>query len=160
MTIAEIDALLYLPGHERSGLERALRIPALSAGWRGSFETMLEQSRSGSTIGNPALSPAAGPAPAWAGFRPLRVMDKRRESLNVTSLMLEPSDGRPLVAAAPGQFIVLRLKPAPEAPPLLRSYSLSGEPSAEHWRLSIKREPNGAAGTYVEDVLKVGDVID
>ena len=41
-----------------------------------------------------------------------------------------------------------------------RSYSLSGEPSAEHWRLSIKREPNGAAGTYVEDVLKVGDVID
>ena len=87
-------------------------------------------------------------------------MEKRRESMNVTSLMLEPSDGRPLVAAAPGQFIVLRLKPAPEAPALLRSYSLSGEPSAEHWRLSIKREPNGAAGTYVEDVLKVGDVID
>ena len=160
MTIAEIDALLYLPGPEKSGLERALRIPALSAGWRGSFETMLEQKRSGSTIGNPALSSAAGPAPAWAGFRPLRVTDKRRESMNVTSLMLAPSDGRPLVAAAPGQFIVLRLNPAPEAPALLRSYSLSGEPSADRWRLSIKREPNGAAGTYVDDVLKAGDVID
>ena len=60
MTIAEIDGLLYLPGPERSGLERAVRIPALSAGWRGSFETMLEQSRSGSTIGNPVLSSAAG----------------------------------------------------------------------------------------------------
>ena len=68
----------------------------------------------------------------------------------MTSLVLEPSDGRPLGAAMPGQFIVLRLKPAPEAPALLRSYSLSGEPSDERWRISIKREPNGAAGAYVE----------
>jgi ferredoxin-NADP reductase/MOSC domain-containing protein YiiM len=160
MTVAEIDALLYLPGPERSGLERALRIPALSAGWRSSFETLLEQEQRGSTAGNPALAPAAGPAPAWAGFRPLRVSEKRRESMNVTSLVLEPSDGRPLVAAGPGQFVVLRLKPALEGPALLRSYSLSGEPNAERWRLGVKREPNGAAGAYIEDGLKVGDVID
>ena len=151
LTVAETDALLYLPGREKGGLERALRIPALSAGWRSSFETLLEQeSKSGSTAGNPALAPATGPAPAWAGFRPLRVADKRRESSNVTSLMLEPSDGRPLGAAMPGQFVVLRLKPAPDAPALLRSYSLSGEPNEQRWRISIKREPNGAAGTYVE----------
>ena len=160
MTVADIDALLYLPGRDRSGLERALRIPALSAGWRSSFETLLEQERSGSTAGNPGLAPAASPAPAWAGFRPLKVTDRRRESMNVTSLMLEPSDGHELVAAAPGQFIVLRLTPSPEAPALLRSYSLSGEPSEQRWRLSIKHEPNGAAGAYVEDRLKVGDVID
>jgi ferredoxin-NADP reductase len=106
------------------------------------------------------LAPAAQPAPAWAGFRPLRVKDKRRESSTVTSLTLEPSDGRPLVAAMPGQFIVLRLKPAPEGPALLRSYSLSGEPSDVRWRLGVKREPNGAAGAYIEDGLKVGDLID
>ena len=108
----------------------------------------------------PPWRPRLEPAPAWAGFRPLRVADKRRESMNVTSLTLEPSDGRPLVAAMPGQFIVLRLKPSPEAPALLRSYSLSGEPSGERWRLGVKREPNGAAGAYIEDGLKVGDVID
>ena len=126
LTVAEIDALLYLPGRDKGGLERALRIPALSAGWRSSFETLLEHERQGgSTAGNPALAPATGPPPAWVGFRPLRVADKRRESSNVTSLMLEPSDGHPLVAAMPGQFVVLRLKPAPEAPALLRSYSLS-----------------------------------
>src|SRR5690349_8615781 len=34
MTVAEIDALLYLPGHPRRQLERALRIPALSPGWQ------------------------------------------------------------------------------------------------------------------------------
>ena len=160
MTVADIDALLYLPRRDRSGLERALRIPALSAGWRGSFETLLDNDAKGSAPGNPALAPAASPAPAWAGFRPLKVMDRRRESMNVTSLMLEPGDGRQLVAAMPGQFVVLRLKPSPEAPALLRSYSLSGEPSEQRWRLSIKREPNGAAGAYVEDRLKVGDVID
>ena len=160
MTVADIDALLYLPGRDRSGLERALRIPALSAGWRGSFETLLDKDAEASKAGNPALAPAASPAPAWAGFRPLKVADRRRESMNVTSLMLEPSDGRQLVAAMPGQFIVLRLKTLPEAPALLRSYSLSGEPSKQRWRLSIKREPNGAAGAYVEDRLKVGDVID
>jgi ferredoxin-NADP reductase/MOSC domain-containing protein YiiM len=161
MTVAEADALLYLPGRDRDALERALRIPALSAGWRSSFETLLERQRTGgSTTGNPALAPASGPAPAWVGFRPLRVADKRRESINVISLVLEPSDGRPLAAAMPGQFIVLRLKPTPEAPALLRSYSLSGDPSQERWRISIKREPNGAAGAYIQDRLQVGGVID
>src|SRR6266568_1224765 len=33
MTVAEIDALLYLPGHPRKELLRALRIPALPDGW-------------------------------------------------------------------------------------------------------------------------------
>ena len=78
----------------------------------------------------------------------------------MTSLTLEPGDGRPLGAAMPGQFIVLRLKPAPDAPALLRSYSLSGEPNERRWRISIKQEPNGAAGTYVEARVQVGDVID
>ena len=43
MTVAEIDALLYLPGHTRQQLLRALRIPALSDGWKASFQEMLSQ---------------------------------------------------------------------------------------------------------------------
>src|SRR3954471_10618848 len=35
MTVAEVSALLYLPGHQRQQLIRALRIPALSPGWQG-----------------------------------------------------------------------------------------------------------------------------
>jgi len=42
MTVAEINALLYLPDHSRDRLERALRVQALSPGWRGSFEALLE----------------------------------------------------------------------------------------------------------------------
>ena len=160
MTVFEINALLYTAGHPRRQLERALRIPALSPGWRASFQALLEQQRSGATTGNAGLAPASGPPPAWTGFRPLRVSRKRRESSSVISLVLEPSDGRPLTTPLPGQFIVLRLKPAPDAPALMRSYSLSSEPSAEHYRVSVKREPHGAAGAYIDDKLQVGDVLE
>src|SRR4030095_12484353 len=43
MTVAEVDALLYLPGHPRQQVARALRIPALPAGWRTSFQAMLRR---------------------------------------------------------------------------------------------------------------------
>ena len=109
--------------------------------------------------GNTGLASAAGPPPAWTGFRPLRVSRKNRESTTVTSLMLEPTDASPLQAALPGQFIALRLKPAPSAPALLRSYSLSGEPSENRYRISVKRETHGAAGTYIDAEVRVGDML-
>src|SRR5215467_11023442 len=62
MTVFEINALLYMPEHPRSQLERALRIPALSAGWRASFQALIEQKQSGAeTTGNAGLAPASGP---------------------------------------------------------------------------------------------------
>jgi ferredoxin-NADP reductase/MOSC domain-containing protein YiiM len=161
MTIFEINALLYMPGHPRSQLERALRIPALSAGWRRSLEALLAQAQSGSaTTGNAGLGPISGPPPAWAGFRPLRVSQKSRESSSVTSLGLEPVDERPLAAALPGQFVVLRLTLAPGSPVLMRSYSLSGEPGDRRYRLSIKREPHGVAGAWIDEKLQIGDVLE
>jgi ferredoxin-NADP reductase len=42
----------------------------------------------------------------------------------------------------------------------MRSYSLSGEPSAAHYRVSVKREAHGAAGAYIDEKVAVGDVID
>ena len=70
MSVSEIDALLYMPGHSRDQLERALRIPALSAGWRSSFAALLTQERRGGvTTGNAGLTAASGQPPAWRGFR-------------------------------------------------------------------------------------------
>ncbi len=161
VTVAEINALLYLPGHPASGLERALRIPALSAGWRTSLEALLDQERKGNaTTGNPGLGPATGPPPAWQGFRALRVARKLRESSHVTSLVLEPTDDEPLTAALAGQFIVLRLRPGPDGSALLRSYSLSGAPSEDRYRISVKREQHGAAGAYIETRVQAGDRLD
>jgi ferredoxin-NADP reductase/MOSC domain-containing protein YiiM len=159
MSVSEIDALLYMPGHPRDQLERALRIPSLSLGWRRSFEALLNQEQKGGvTTGNAGLGAASGPPPAWRGFRPLRVSRKVGESGNVISLVLEPTDGQPVAAALPGQFVVLRLGP-PSAPALMRSYSLSGEPGAASYRVSVKREAHGAASAYVGDELQVGDIV-
>lgn len=160
MSVAEVDGLLYLRGHSREQLERALRIPALSPGWQGSFQDLLKQETRGGAAGNPGLVAPSGPPPAWTGFRPLRVSRTARESASVLSLVLEPGDGRPLVAALPGQFVILRIQPKPEGPSLMRNYSLSDLPSADHYRVSIKREANGAASTYLHTQVKVGDLLD
>jgi ferredoxin-NADP reductase/MOSC domain-containing protein YiiM/ferredoxin len=160
MSVCEINALLYLPGHAPGRLARALEIPALSGGWRRSFEALLDQTRNGgAAAGNAGLGAASGPAPAWPGFRPFRVARKQRENDSVTSLILEPADGGALAAALPGQFIVLRLKPA-SAPALLRSYSLSGRTALASYRVSVKREAHGAASTHIADVLRTGDIVD
>ena len=159
MSVFEINTLLYMPGHPRDQLERALRIPALSTGWRSSFEALLTQERKGGmTTGNAGLTAASNPPPAWAGFRPLRVSRKVHESGNVISLVLEPTDGQPLAAALPGQFVVLRIGPG-SAPTLMRSYSLSGELGAMQYRVSVKREVHGAASSYVDDTLQIGDIV-
>jgi ferredoxin-NADP reductase/MOSC domain-containing protein YiiM/ferredoxin len=162
MTVAQVNSLLYLPGHTGADLERALRIPALSPGWRGSFQAMLDQEvrGGGAPAGNAGLAPASGPPPAWPGFRPLRISRIARESRSVVSLELESADGLPLAAALPGQFVVLRLRPDPAAPPVLRSYSLSGAPSAERYRVSIKREPSGIASAYLLDHDRTGEVLE
>ena len=154
MTVAEIDALLYLPGRSHSQLERALRIPALSVGWRNSFHQLLAQEKSG------RATESASTTPAWPGFRRVRVSRKSRESASVTSLVLEPLDGLPMTAALPGQFIVLRSGSAPGAPPEMRSYSLSGEPSARCYRISAKREPHGLVGAWIDEKVQIGDVLE
>src|SRR6516225_1353396 len=112
LTVAAVDALLYLPGPAKEELERALRIPALSAGWKSSFEALLGQmTQPGSRAGNAGLASPEQMVTAAAGFRPLKVARRERESSSVISLVLEPADGRPLTVPLPGQFVVLRLRP-------------------------------------------------
>jgi ferredoxin-NADP reductase/MOSC domain-containing protein YiiM/ferredoxin len=160
MTVAEINALLYSPDHPRDRLERALRIEALSPGWRSSFEALLKSQTAGAASGNAGLAPTAAAHPAAPGFRPLAVTAIDQESADVLSLTMQCPDGQPLQAALPGQYIVLRLQPAIAGPPLFRSYSLSGPLSTEHYRISVKIEPNGAAGTWLREHVRVGDALD
>jgi ferredoxin-NADP reductase/MOSC domain-containing protein YiiM len=156
MTVAEINALLYSPDHPRELLERALRIEALSPGWRGSFEALL---RSSATSGNAGLMPAAA-HPAAPGFHLLSVTSIDRESTDVLSLTMQTPDGQPLPTARPGQYIVVRLQPAGGGAPIFRSYSLSGPLSTERCRISVKIEPNGVAGTWLRDRVRIGDTLD
>jgi ferredoxin-NADP reductase/MOSC domain-containing protein YiiM len=160
MTIAEINALLYSPNHPRDRLERALRIAALSPGWRSSFEALLQSQTTAGGSGNAALTPAAAAHPVAPGFRQLAVAAINQECADVLSLTMQGQDEQPLPTALPGQYVVLRLPRTPGGTPLFRSYSLSGPTSTEHYRISVKIEPNGAAGSYLREHVRVGDALD
>jgi ferredoxin-NADP reductase/MOSC domain-containing protein YiiM len=166
LSVAAADALLYLPGPAKEELakeelKRALRIAALSPGWKSSFEALLRQMmQPGSRTGNAGLMSPEQIITADPGFRSLRVARTNRESSSVVSLVLESVDGRPLTVALPGQFVVVRLRPQADAPPVLRCYSLSDLPDAGRYRIAIKEEPHGIASTYLSRRLRAGDLLD
>src|SRR6516165_3100004 len=160
MTVAEVDALLYLPGHPRQQVARALRIPALPAGWRNSFQAMLGQAKAGGGAGGNAGLTAVSPPPAWPGFRPLTVTAVERESESVVSVYLADPGGGAVPPALPGQFLTLRLMTGDAAAPLLRSYSLSGAPGNGTYRISVKREPHGAGSRFVHTRVHAGDALE
>ena len=159
ITVAEVDGLLYLPGHSPEQLQRALRVPALSKGWQSSFQAMLQPgSDSPTPVGNQGLA-TEEQAPAWPGFKKMRVDQVRRETDAVTSFVLAPTDGQPLPVFRAGQFVVLRVPVDPGKPAVLRSYSLS-DIAPDHYRISVKREANGIGSSYLCNRTEPGDVLE
>lgn len=155
MTVAEIDALLYLPGKTPAKLKRAVQIPALSKGWKQSFDELLAAGPEAS--GNVALGGPASEPPAWNGFRDMRVAAIHAESALVRSFVLEPVDGKALPRARAGQFIVLRLQPPAPRAALIRSYSLSDTSLEGRYRISVKRG-SGEGSRYLHDEIHEGDI--
>jgi ferredoxin-NADP reductase/MOSC domain-containing protein YiiM len=156
VTVAEIDGLLYLPGHPRELLQRALRIPALPAGWRGSLQALVSDEGK-EKPGNAGLAPSS-PPPAWRGFRPLRVEEVHRECEGVCSFLLESEDRSPLPAPLPGQFLVFKLNLDNHSAPVMRSYSMSGPPGAGTYRISVKRA-DGEGSHFFHDHIHAGDLL-
>jgi len=149
LSVAETDALLYLPGKDPARLRVAAQIPALSPGWQQSFRELLQAAGE--------VSPR--PGPAWAGFRPLRVTRIVPESATVASLYLAAPDESPLPVARAGQYLSLRLPGAGQPAPV-RSYSLSSAPGTAGYRISVKQEPHGTASRYLTRELRPGATLD
>ena len=154
MTVRQMSNLLYFEKDDLDGARRALRIQALSPGWRQSFETRWAKAK---------LS-----RPAQETLRTLVVNRKVRESDNIASFYLVPEDGKLLATFLPGQFLPLKLDIPGQYRPVVRTYSLSDRPDAGHYRLTIKREtappdrPDaypGVASNYFHDQVDVGTKI-
>lgn len=154
LSVADVDALLYLPDRDAALLGRAVDVPALSPGWQQSFRDMLVE------------HDKASPTTEWRGFRPLHVVATHHESPTVMSIRLESADGTALPRPLPGQYLTVKIPDAGDPPPT-RSYSLSGDPTAGHYRISVKREEHGqvsrwlhrhaAAGMILESAAPRGD---
>ena len=148
LTVADIDALLYLPDRDMDALRKAVDVPALSPGWQQSFADLLAAG---------ATAPPIGVEPGWHGFRRLRVASVHRESPSVMSIRFEIDDGAPLPVPLPGQYLTLRIPDAGDPAPL-RSYSLSSY--GTDYRISVKREDHGTVSRWLHDNIRAGSFVD
>jgi ferredoxin-NADP reductase/MOSC domain-containing protein YiiM len=152
LSVADTDALLYLPGRDPAKLRAAVQIPALSPGWHDSFLSLI-------SAADGTTAAAAAEEPAWPAFRRLRVTRVVRETASVTSVYLASEDGAALPPARAGQYLTLRIAAAGSPAPV-RSYSLSAAPDTGTYRISVKHEPRGIASTYLNDDLRTGATLE
>ena len=101
----------------------------------------------------------------WNGWRDFAVRSKQPESDVITSFVLEPVDGKPVIDFEPGQYISVAVQVPRLGLQQIRQYSLSDAPNGRSYRISVKREggddPNraGYVSSLLHDQVKVGDVI-
>jgi ferredoxin-NADP reductase/MOSC domain-containing protein YiiM/ferredoxin len=155
MSVAEIDSLLYAKNHDLNRIAIAACIPALSPGWKGSFEDLLQADKNGIHNGNPGLTPPISSLPAWEGFRWVKVAEVKRETHEVASVVLADVEGSPLPPALPGQYLALRCLPDKNSPPVVRSYSISRASDSGVYRISVKRG-TGPGSQYLVDATQAG----
>ncbi|MFI9604562.1 MOSC domain-containing protein [Streptomyces sp. NPDC052043] len=162
LSVADADALLYLPDRDPAKLRKALNIPALSPGWQQSFRELAAARQPRQEPGWPgerASARQSGHEPGWPGFRTMRVARIVPETPDVSSVYLDSADGTPLPEARPGQYLSLRLA-VDDTVPTVRSYSLSAVPTAHTYRISVKRESHGKVSGYIHAALHPGDLVD
>jgi ferredoxin-NADP reductase/MOSC domain-containing protein YiiM/ferredoxin len=170
MSVAQIDALLYTADRPIEALRRATQIPALSAGWRSSFEALVATGTKQLAAGDADLSSASASL-LWEGFRPFKVIEVRQESEDVRSFVLAAADGSALPEALPGQHIAVKVPAGADAsslPPsspsslssFVRMYSLSGAPGANTYRISVKREARPGASAALHAHMHPGDILE
>jgi len=94
----------------------------------------------------------------WNGWRDFRVEEVVRESSVISSFILRPADGGPVMDHKPGQYLTFWFE-IPGHPPVKRNYSISSAPNGESYRISVKREPQGLASGWLHDEAKAGTIL-
>jgi nitric oxide dioxygenase len=109
-----------------------------------------------------ALYQQAGVQPG--ATRRMKVVQVKRESADVLAITLAADDGGPAPAFQPGQYVSVAVDFA-DGRRQLRQYSLSDAPNGRQLRISVKREPAGAANpagevsNWIHEHVKVGGVL-
>ena len=130
------DAVARIPGARRLvafDIERIIELPsAVPLRWDGQAESV----------------------------RSLRLVEKIAESEDVTSFVFEARDGGPLPDFEAGQHLPIELHVAGVDEPVRRTYSLSGAPGDDRYRITVKREPLGLASRQLHDAVELGAILD
>ncbi|RDS86709.1 NO-inducible flavohemoprotein [Dyella psychrodurans] len=101
----------------------------------------------------------------WTGWRPFQVTRTVRESTEIVSFYLKPTDAGSLPPFLPGQFVSVRIIDA-MGMTHIRQYSLSDAPHHDHLRLTVKRQdagkdaPAGQVSTTLHANVLEGDILE
>lgn len=90
----------------------------------------------------------------WRGERKFTLVKKVDESSVISSFYFQPSDKGVIPEFKAGQYLTLLL--TIDGQHVRRNYSLSDAPNSDYLRISVKREPNGAASNFLHDQLDIG----
>ena len=152
ISVAEIDALLYLPPTATALDPRRCDIPALSPGWQASFRELAADAACADAGG--------GRQPAWPGFRPLR---RRRRRPRERDRLLDPASPRPTARrcrrALPGQFLTLQSR-GRRRRRAVRSYSLSSAPGRATTASASNGSRTAQVSRYLHAHVRAGDTLD
>lgn len=94
----------------------------------------------------------------WKGWRAFEVAEIKPESSVITSFVLRPVDGGPVLRHQPGQYLTFWFDISGH-PPVKRNYSISCAPNDETYRISVKREDKGLVSGWLHDKARVGMVL-
>lgn len=100
----------------------------------------------------------------WRFFKDFIIIDKVKESNNITSFYLQPADGSVLPSYEPGQYITVRVNIPGEQYLLNRQYSLSQAADLKSFRISVKKDdennPEGKVSVHLHQNLNIGDKVE
>lgn len=154
LDIKQINSLMYFDKNNFDGFRSALKVGALSPGWKSTFEDRLAKESVAKK--------------EEENYQKFVVSRKVPETPQVTSFYLVREDGKPLEEYLPGQFLPIKLDIPGQYQSVYRTYTLSDAPSKEEYRLTIKRElapanvPNAYPGTssnFFHDEVEPGSHI-
>jgi nitric oxide dioxygenase len=97
--------------------------------------------------------------------RPYRVVRRIEETADVITLVLEPADGGPLPAIAPGQYVSVFVN-LPDGDRQPRQYTVSSTAVRTRLQITVRRvqglsgAPDGRVSSYLHDHVKLGDLLD
>ncbi len=97
---------------------------------------------------------------AGSGVRSLRLVEKVKESEEITSFAFVSRDDGPLEPFEAGQHLPIELNVPSQRDSVRRTYSLSNAPNTACYRISVKRERMGLVSRHLHDSVEVGSILD
>jgi len=98
-------------------------------------------------------------AGGWQGTRQFRIAEKQQQSSEISSFILEPVDGLPVIDYRPGQYLGLYIRHPQWQHQEIRQYSLTHTPNGKNYRIAVKRQTQGLVSNYLHQEAKVGSLV-